>query len=345
MSTIRVPGGDAAALSAAVVSAVAGDEIVLGDGVFLPSAQIDTADKNITIRSESGDPTACIVDGGGTHRCFFVHDKSNYNPPDNPESVVTKIRGIGIRNGYINRTSTGRGGGGSIGGWFENCIFDNCMARGSDCHGGALYQPDGCVRCVFRNCTSNCHSGALQVEPKQSYAALFAECLFIDCYSLRAGYTVCANYGKYVNCTFFRCVNPDFVSVYSNTHVCCFTVAYNNVVCGTDLYGTMPRVRISHSAWNMSAPTASDMACNALDIPVAGSPYDAATTYDAPAGTLDGDLVPSPDGNAFQRGNSQYLYLPYDLDGIPWRTPPSLGCRERPAATQIPTRLFPLGID
>src|SRR5688572_15293090 len=56
--------GDFAKIQDAIDAAVSGDEIVLGDGTFLGTRNRDLLflGKNLTLRSQSGDPALCTLD-------------------------------------------------------------------------------------------------------------------------------------------------------------------------------------------------------------------------------------------------------------------------------------------
>lgn len=93
---INVPG-DYPTIRAAVDVALNGDEVVLADGVFTGEGNynIDILGKTITVRSQSGNPNACIIDVPGEYneiaqRGFYL---SNY------EGRNTIIRDITIMNG------------------------------------------------------------------------------------------------------------------------------------------------------------------------------------------------------------------------------------------------------
>jgi hypothetical protein len=77
-------GGDFPTIQAAVDSASSGDVVELGDGTFRGpgNRDVDFLGKAITIRSESGDPAACVIDCEGSaedvHRGFlFVTGEGN----------------------------------------------------------------------------------------------------------------------------------------------------------------------------------------------------------------------------------------------------------------------------
>jgi len=73
--------GDFPNIQAAIDGVVNGDIIELADGMFWGTGNwdIDWGGKEITIRSRSGNPEACIVDGAGPwgvehHFGFYIHD-------------------------------------------------------------------------------------------------------------------------------------------------------------------------------------------------------------------------------------------------------------------------------
>ncbi len=78
-----IPGshlGDFPDIQTAIDSVLDGDIIELADGVFWGTGNwdIDWHDKEVTIRSRSGNPEACFIDGAGIwheqHRGFYIHD-------------------------------------------------------------------------------------------------------------------------------------------------------------------------------------------------------------------------------------------------------------------------------
>ena len=90
--------GDFATIQAAVSAAVDGDAIELENGVYVGpgSRDIDVEGKAITIRSQSGDAEACVLDCQGTaadrHRGFVF---------DSDEGLDTVLEGIAVANGYV----------------------------------------------------------------------------------------------------------------------------------------------------------------------------------------------------------------------------------------------------
>ncbi len=120
--------GDYPTISAAVAAAQNGDEVVLGDGIFLGAANRNVVmfEKTLTIRSESGDPSRCIIDceqivRGGVdpnHAFEFIHTLDT-------EPV---LEGITITRGWATL-------GGAVAFWYSsprvrNCVFvDNTRPR------------------------------------------------------------------------------------------------------------------------------------------------------------------------------------------------------------------------
>jgi predicted outer membrane repeat protein len=165
--------GDFATIKEAIVGAAEGDTILLTDGVFTGAGNVDVnfLGKGITVRSQSGDASTCIIDleggPGNEHRGFVFH---------NGEGLSTCLRDITIRNGYVGLYHGGAG---------ISCdytspiitgiIFENCSASS----GGAVWCVDGgspfLGQCSFiGNRSRDDHGGAV-------YAA-FAEPIIQDCY-------------------------------------------------------------------------------------------------------------------------------------------------------------------
>lgn len=89
--------GDFPTIQAAIDAAGNGDVIELTDGTFRGAGNrdIDFLGKAVTLRSQSGDPAACVLDCEGTwdepHRCFYFL---------NEEDASTVIQGITIANAH-----------------------------------------------------------------------------------------------------------------------------------------------------------------------------------------------------------------------------------------------------
>ncbi|MBD3337254.1 MAG: hypothetical protein GF355_17210, partial [Candidatus Eisenbacteria bacterium] len=156
--------GDYPTIQAAIDAASTDDVIELTDGTFTGSGNRDIHynGKAITVRSQSGDPEACIIDCQGSmsypHRGFIF---------DGNEDLDSILEGVTIKNGYA---GSGHGGGGVLMGkigfppnpdtpshpYISNCIFTDNTAGGfggTENWGGGLSGFAGSspmvVDCVF----------------------------------------------------------------------------------------------------------------------------------------------------------------------------------------------------
>jgi hypothetical protein len=145
--------GDYADIASAVRHASSGDVIELADGTFVGDGNrdIEIAAEAFTIRSQSGDPSACRIDCGGTpsegHRGF--HFVSGHG------SGQVTLEGVGITGGFEMWES-------GAGIWVEdadpvirNCSVSLCSLGGSYGRGGGIYLSDGAdpdvIGCTIRN--------------------------------------------------------------------------------------------------------------------------------------------------------------------------------------------------
>ncbi len=127
--------GDYPTIQQAIDAANGGDVIELADGTYtgFRNRDIDFGGKWLTIRSASGDSTACIIDCNGSlsdpHRGFYFHSG---------ESSGIEISGLSIINGYAD-IGDSYGGGvyctNSSSPTITSCRFVNNYAQ----KGGALY--------------------------------------------------------------------------------------------------------------------------------------------------------------------------------------------------------------
>ncbi|MBD3235518.1 MAG: hypothetical protein GF330_02305 [Candidatus Eisenbacteria bacterium] len=202
--------GDFATIDAAVAAAEDGDRIELLDGTYLGDGNrdIDLRGKSITIRSQSGDPAACVIDCQGEeaepHRAFVCVAG---------EDDQTRIEQIGILRGWAEeggaiymcaplrqRTAPRITGcvfaanraqaGGALYLQYgcdpelQDCAFRDNVASGPDSYGGALYanysspQIRGCTFAANRAEGALARGGAgyLQGEGRP----LFEGCAFSD---------------------------------------------------------------------------------------------------------------------------------------------------------------------
>jgi Right handed beta helix region len=128
--------GDFPRIQDAIDAAVSGDEIALGDGTFtgLRNRNLDFLGKNITLRSQSGDPALCVIDCEGQHRGLSIKTGE----------TAAVVEGITIRNGFAPGTTTipgapGTGGGIVLSGTtstFRRCVIARCSA--DDAAGAAI---------------------------------------------------------------------------------------------------------------------------------------------------------------------------------------------------------------
>jgi len=122
--------GDAPTIQAGIDSSAAGDEVVLADGVYTGPGNRDVSiASGIPVRSENGDPSACIIDCQGTesepHRGFTMGGTGG------------TLEGVKVVKGCI----PGDGGGAiyiSGRAVIDNCILENNYAL----EGGALFAWD-----------------------------------------------------------------------------------------------------------------------------------------------------------------------------------------------------------
>ena len=215
---------------AALVAAVEADdtEFVLEDGVHQLTAPIsfsyDKAKKiyNITIRSESGDPDKCFVDGGKAMACITAF--GGYNA-----SHMSELRGITFRNGLVSSSSAAVSGGGVTCTGFTNirdCNFTDNRVETSvgnyAANGGALYINGSTVtisNCVFCDnvawadaSTATASGGAVYFANSKS-GLQFYDCKFVD--NLASGGKAASGgalYGNSQSQVFFGCLFAENVA-------------------------------------------------------------------------------------------------------------------------------------
>jgi predicted outer membrane repeat protein len=134
-----------------------GDIVELADGIYSGpgNRDLNTLGRAVVVRSASGDPSACLIEGQGGYRGFYLHSA------EGPETVIT---GIGIVNGFADKgggiacdgasptldnlhvygcQATDDGGGihliNSASPNIQNCVFEDNTATDD---GGGLYAHD-----------------------------------------------------------------------------------------------------------------------------------------------------------------------------------------------------------
>jgi hypothetical protein len=131
--------GPKATIQAAIGAAVAGDEVLIADGLYAGpgNRDLDFGGKAITVRSASGDPDACIIDCEYSGRGFC------FQTAETPSSIV---QGLTIFNAYGDF-----GGGVRCDGASPQLV--HCTIRGNTASmcGGGVY----CLECspVLIDCT------------------------------------------------------------------------------------------------------------------------------------------------------------------------------------------------
>lgn len=163
--------GDAPTIQAGIDSATSGDVIELADGTFTGPGNRDLNffGKQIVLRSESSDPTVCIIDCQGSsaenHRGFY------FDHEQGPDSI---IEGITVTNGY--------------GGWaggaycpvgaptFSNCRF--IANQGSEGGGICTHTSNLIIDCYFEG-NSAASGGAISVCCDYGANATIMRCTFV----------------------------------------------------------------------------------------------------------------------------------------------------------------------
>lgn len=168
--------GDFPTIQEAIDAAEESDIIELVDGVYVGTGNrdVDFRGKSLTLRSQSGDPEACVIDCEASvadqHRGLFIR---HYEGPG------TLVAGISIVNGYWGGGSGIQCEGSENPTTITDCIIGNCCAE--DVAGGGLrcYHEPGpiVVRCTFRD-NRAIQNGAGGAECLSTTNAQFTDCVF-----------------------------------------------------------------------------------------------------------------------------------------------------------------------
>ncbi len=228
--------GDFATIQEAIDAAVAGETVVLADGVFTGTGNrdIDFRGKEITVRSQSGDSTQCIIDcqasATDSHRGFVMISGETNNSVLERVTIRNAYRTYGaamridnaspvIRGVIFSGCQGGNGGGILMGNGaapiIEDCIFENNVV--SDAGGGIYVNASfpQISRCVFRGNSATWGGGAVY---HQHAAPNFADCHFENNSSEHWGGAVHNRYSEsaphFNNCLFTGNTAPQGGAVY-----------------------------------------------------------------------------------------------------------------------------------
>ena len=123
-----------ATIQSAIDAALPGDEVVLADGVYAGAGNknLDFVGKAITVRSASGDASACVIDCEDDGRGFYFHSG---------EPAEATVRGLTIRYGYVPDTAPYFGRGGGICCEYSSPTITNntIVSNTSYLYGGGIY--------------------------------------------------------------------------------------------------------------------------------------------------------------------------------------------------------------
>ncbi len=152
---IRPDGtGDFPTIQQAIDGALPGDTLDLDDGIFRGTGNRDmnTDGRTFTIRSRSGDSTACVIDCEGTpdspHRAFLLNLRAD------PELLLERFT---IRNGYAPNSFMGPVGGGIALFHSSPIMVGMVFEKNRSPRGGGGVQAEE-TDAVFTNCVFNGNS-------------------------------------------------------------------------------------------------------------------------------------------------------------------------------------------
>ena len=210
--------GNFATIQAAVTAVLAGDIIELADGTFTGDGNrdIDFGGKDVTVRSQSGDHTTCVIDCGGSetdpHRGFTFQTA---------ETTASLIENLAIINGHMCDTSPPHFGGGGLriigssptvrGCRIESCTFtggtpvgmgisivndaspiiEDCLilsCSGANSYGGGIgiYSASPTIRdCSITGNTGGSVGGGIYIQ--DAHGATIERCSFISNSAIKGG--------------------------------------------------------------------------------------------------------------------------------------------------------------
>jgi hypothetical protein len=206
--TWYVPSAECPTIQAGIDSAGTGDIVLIADGTYTGTSNrdLDYHGKAITVRSQSGNPDACIIDCQGAGRGFYFHSG---------ESSGSVVERVTITNGYafgeywpnnagggiycgensspmlINCTFLGDSAqyGGGIACALSSPQFINCTFTGNYAnHGGGMYGVGECSPtvdgCTFSDNSAGSDGGGMSCD---GCSAVLTKCTFSGNYTIWDG--------------------------------------------------------------------------------------------------------------------------------------------------------------
>jgi hypothetical protein len=244
--------GDYPTIQAAIDAAVDGDTIELTDGTFTGSGNrdINYAGKAITVRSQSGNPEASIIDCEGSQS--DLHRGFDFHSGEGPQSV---LEGVTITNGYADWDFPDDRGGAVRCKDLSSPTLTNCVFSGNWGHRGGAVSCDSAspivTGCVFRQNAAWYAGGGMRCNYDSD--AILENCGFVEnstdnygggisCYQSSPTLNSCEFIGHTSDCGGALCFNECTPSTLSD---CTF---YGNIATGSG--GAMRCVRSSPALTN-----------------------------------------------------------------------------------------------
>ena len=158
-------------LSDAVLSAMDGATVLVGDGTFMCKDGVKYVGRNLVVRSQNG-PGRTTIDADGKNAMFYIRS-------GDWKVVIDGIRFVN-GGGYVDGGAIRINDADSV---ITNCVFDSC--RASAYGGGGVYADAGTiVDCLFTNCWCGNGNGPVGAVIR----ALGASCLIDRCILLDSHY-------------------------------------------------------------------------------------------------------------------------------------------------------------
>jgi hypothetical protein len=164
-------------IQTAINKAASGDTIVLEDGTYTGTGDVDltVTNKALTIASQNGPSKTvinCAATSGQQHTGFIFNGSGT-------SSTASKLQGILIENGYlVNGYLTGDGG--AVSCLKTTLSVVNCSFNHNTANGGGAFYNDNQSSVTFSNCAFNGNSdnGAGGVSSNAGGVNLFLSCVF-----------------------------------------------------------------------------------------------------------------------------------------------------------------------